>query len=181
MPAAFLMLGAVITVTSVVIIELGQRLHCLLHPLPPRHGLRGEGYPLPEGQAGGDVRNNRSHHLCHRGSAHVSRRPTKRPASNRTTKITMKIKNNVLAIAMEVPAMPVNPSRPAISATTRNIRAHFNIGIVPSPFLMNSATGSGRPRGAVEGAGGVPHRTSAWVRERSATKLVPSGICAALI
>jgi hypothetical protein len=39
----------------------------------------------------------------------------------------IKIKNRILAICMDEPAILVNPNNPATIATTKNIIAQFNI------------------------------------------------------
>src|SRR5436190_7682377 len=50
-----------------------------------------------------------------------------RETRNRTTKT----KNRILAIAIEVPATVVKPSTPAMSATTRKVRAQPSMGLTP--------------------------------------------------
>jgi hypothetical protein len=44
-----------------------------------------------------------------------------------TTAKIMKIKNKILAICMDEPAIPVNPNNAAIIATTKNTIAKLNI------------------------------------------------------
>ena len=46
----------------------------------------------------------------------------------------MKIKNKILAICMDEPAIPVNPNNAAIIATTKNTTAQLNI----QSFLLSS-------------------------------------------
>lgn len=49
------------------------------------------------------------------------------PRTRKITNNARKTKNKSLAIAMEAPAMVVNPNTPAIRPTIKNINAHFSI------------------------------------------------------
>jgi hypothetical protein len=51
------------------------------------------------------------------------------PAIKATTNNTKNTKNNILAIDAAPAAIPVNPKRAAIKATTRKISDHRNIGV----------------------------------------------------
>jgi hypothetical protein len=46
---------------------------------------------------------------------------------------TTKIKNRILAIPADAPAIPPKPSAPAINATTKNTKAHYNISWLLTP------------------------------------------------
>jgi hypothetical protein len=50
-----------------------------------------------------------------------------RPVIVLTTNKTRKTTNNIQAMFVAVPAIPLSPSTPAISATTRNVTAQLNI------------------------------------------------------
>ena len=67
-----------------------------------------------------------------------TRLATVRPAISSTRKMTRKMKNRVLAMAMEVPAMPVKPSRPAIKPITRKTTAHLSIRRSTFPNIAES-------------------------------------------
>src|SRR5258708_35554975 len=72
-----------------------------------------------------------------------------RPAISSTRKITRNRKNKVLAMAMDVPAMPVKPNRPAMSPITRKIRAHLSKAhsVFPNATETQHAIGTQRSQG----------------------------------
>ena len=51
----------------------------------------------------------------------------KTPIRNNSTQIPTNKKNRNFAIEAAAPAIPVNPSNPAINAMTRNISAHLSM------------------------------------------------------
>ena len=55
-----------------------------------------------------------------------------KPKMSDSRKITIKTINKILAKLAAAPAIPVKPSRAAMIAMTKNIRAHLNMPI-PSP------------------------------------------------
>ena len=65
-----------------------------------------------------------------------------RPVMKLTKNKTRKTTNNIQAIWVAVPAIPLSPSTPAMSATTRNVTAQLNITIPPSlvEFLFTDNT-----------------------------------------
>lgn len=54
-------------------------------------------------------------------------------------KTTKKTTKRILAIPAAVPAIPVNPNRPATIATTRKISAHCNISFPPEKMVMTNS------------------------------------------
>lgn len=52
---------------------------------------------------------------------------TRLPKINETIANTKNTKNRILAMSMAEPAILVNPNTAAIIATTKNVRAQFNI------------------------------------------------------
>jgi len=50
-------------------------------------------------------------------------------------KRTKNIINRILAISVAVAMIPVKPRRPAIIATTKNVRAHTSIPVPPLSFI----------------------------------------------
>jgi hypothetical protein len=55
-------------------------------------------------------------------------------------KIIRKIKNNTFAIPAAAPAIPVNPSAPAIRAMIKNNKDHPNIFSLPGYILNKNET-----------------------------------------
>jgi hypothetical protein len=51
----------------------------------------------------------------------------KKPKIKESMNSTKKMKKRILAISIDVPAIPVKPKRPATNATIKNMSAHVNI------------------------------------------------------
>jgi hypothetical protein len=62
------------------------------------------------------------------------------PRRNVTTNIIKNNTNKIFAIPIDAPAIPVNPSTPAIKANTKNIRDHLNIMFPPQCLLTLNIT-----------------------------------------